>query len=1071
MGDHQHLGSLSARLRAYREAAGLTQHSLASQAGIAVATLRDIEQGRTVTPRPASVTRLAEALQLSGRQRSELAALAAAPAISRPPGPPKADDNGKPRVRVEVLGPVGASRNGAPVPLGPVRQRAVLALLALHADTGLSRAAIIDALWHDDPPAAAVVMVQGYITQIRGLLGSVGGRSAAGAAGVGRSRAGGSALRWDGACYRLEAGTVQSDWGEFAGLADRARQAAAADPADPAAACDLYEQALRLWRSDPLADIEFLRDHPAVTELSSARAAVVIDYAAAASAAGMHEAVMGHLRALTAREPLNERAQARLMIALAATGQQAAALGVYEDLRRRLDDELGVRPGGELADAQTLVLRQQISPAGAAPAHDGLVPRQPTLPHQLPVPRHLPAAVQYFVGRTGELKALTGLLGRAGGGSPGTVVISAIGGTAGVGKTALAVHWAHRVADRFPDGQLYVDLRGFDPAGTPVASADAIRRFLEALQVPADQIPSSAEAQQDMYRSLLADRRMLIVLDNARDTGQVRPLLPAGPRHLVLVTSRNQLTSLVAAEGAHPVALDVLNPADARDLLARRLGQARIEAEADAVTELTELCARLPLALAIAGAHAALHPGLPLATLVTKLRNASSRLDALDAGQDASVRAVFSWSYQHLPAPAARMFRLLGVHSGPDITAAAAASLTGAAPDQARATLNQLTRSNLLTESTLGRFGFHDLLRAYAAERARTEDSPADLRDAIHRALDHYLHTAFAAGQHLDWIDPPTCPPPAAPGTTPEQVADRRAAFAWFEAERLVLSAVVSQAAQRGFDSYAVHLPQTLREFYIRRGHWHDSAASLRIALGAAERTEDPAAQAAAHRYLGAAFSRLHRYQDAREQLALALDQYGRLGDQLGQARAYYQLALISYRQGDDRTAVVHGRRSRRLARGWPADEAHALNGTGWFHARLGNLRLAEAYCDRALIMHRQVGSEIGEALTLQILGCLRLRTGDHPQAIALLGQAVTACRGAGYLYHHADMLDDLGDAYHAAGDLSAARDSWLQALDIFENLRHARTRQVSLKLRPPSSVETACLAVPSAAPPPPGCT
>jgi hypothetical protein len=341
---------------------------------------------------------------------------------------------------------------------------------------------------------------------------------------------------------------------------------------------------------------------------------------------------------------------------------------------------------------------------------------------------------------------------------------------------------------------------GGEPSGAP---ADATSRFLDALQVPANQIPSSTEAQQSLYRSLLADRRMLIVLDNARDVGQVRPLLPGGPRCLVLVTSRNQLTGLVAAEGAHPVTLDLLSPADARELLARRIGPERIAAELDVATELTGLCARLPLAVSIAAARVAMHPHLPLATLVSELRDAAGRLDVLDAGEAASsVRAVFSWSYQNLSQPAARMFRLLGVHPGPDITVAAAASLAGVSPGQARQGLSQLIRSSLIAEHLPGRFAFHDLLRAYAAERAGAEDGEAQRRAATRRMLDHYLHTAYAAAlalnPHLDQI---TLAPPE-PTLRPEPMMGYERALAWFEAERRLRHARLAAPADDGHLDY-----------------------------------------------------------------------------------------------------------------------------------------------------------------------------------------------------------------------------------------------------------------------------
>jgi hypothetical protein len=364
------------------------------------------------------------------------------------------------------------------------------------------------------------------------------------------------------------------------------------------------------------------------------------------------------------------------------------------------------------------------------------------------VPRQLPVAARHFAGRAGALTVLAGLAAEAGGadGAGRAMVISVIEGTAGIGKTALAVHFAHQVAGDFPDGQLYVNLRGFDPAGPPMTPGEAVHIFLDALGVRAGQLPASLDAQVGLYRSLLAGRRMLVLLDNARDAGQVRPLLPASPGCLVLVTSRSQLTGLAAAEGAMPLALDLLTGEEAKELLAARLGGDRLAADPAAAQELTGLCARLPLALAIAAARAATQPALPLADLAAELRDAGGRLDALDAGDAAaSVRAVFSWSYQQLDAAAARMFRLLGLHPGPAIGTPAAASLAGLPPRPARTVLTELTRAHLLAEPAPGRFAFHDLLRAYAAERAQADEGGTERHAAVHRMLDHYLHTACPA--------------------------------------------------------------------------------------------------------------------------------------------------------------------------------------------------------------------------------------------------------------------------------------------------------------------------------------
>ena len=330
------------------------------------------------------------------------------------------------------------------------------------------------------------------------------------------------------------------------------------------------------------------------------------------------------------------------------------------------------------------------------------------------------------------------------------IVITVITGTAGVGKTALAVHWAHRISDRYPDGQLYVNLRGFDPTGTAVAPAEAIRGFLDAFGVTPPQIPLSLQAQAALYRSLLAGRRVLILLDNAAEDDQIRPLLPGSPGCLVIVTSRNELRGLIVTEGAHPVDLDLLSTAEARQLLSRRAGESRVLAELPAADDIIALCARLPLALMLVAARAAAHPGFRLAALAAELREAGGSLDAF-SGQDqaTNVRAVFAWSYLRLSTPARRLFRLLGLHYGPDISTPAVASLAGMAREQIRPALAELARAHLVTERVPGRFAFHDLLRAYATELAGAHDSDDYRRAARRRMLDHYLHSAYRADELL----------------------------------------------------------------------------------------------------------------------------------------------------------------------------------------------------------------------------------------------------------------------------------------------------------------------------------
>ena len=415
-------------------------------------------------------------------------------------------------------------------------------------------------------------------------------------------------------------------------------------------------------------------------------------------------------------------------------------------------------------------------------------------------------------------------------------MISAIGGTGGVGKTALAVRWAHQVADRFPDGQLYVNLRGFDPAGLPLAPAEAVRGFLAGFGVPAERVPPSAEAQAGLYRSLTADKKLLIVLDNAADSAQVRALLPGSARCLVLVTSRSELAGLVAAEGARPVALGVLSDDEAVQLLAARLGPERLAGEPQAMVSLTRLCGGLALALAIVAGRAATRPDVALAALAADLAAEPDRLDAFETGEDAtSVRAVFSWSCRQLPRPAARMFRLLAVHPGPDISIAAAASLAGVPVPAARRLLSHLAGVSLAREHVTGRYVLHDLLRAYAGEQAGQAETREECEAATYRALDHYLHTAYQAAVLCETRLPGLAMPPPRAGVTPEPLAARAVAMAWYRDERQVLVAVSASSVTDGFGAYAGQLTYWVGSGYWVGAFWNGDCDSGKKASGGAE--------------------------------------------------------------------------------------------------------------------------------------------------------------------------------------------------------------------------------------------
>ncbi len=678
------------------------------------------------------------------------------------------------------------------------------------------------------------------------------------------------------------------------------------------------------------------------------------------------------------------------------------------------------------------------------------------------VPQQLPSDVAHFTGRERELAGLDALLpagtgtgagtgegggdGEGRGRAPTAARITVIAGSGGLGKTTLAVHWAHRVRDRFPDGQLYVNLRGFGPTDSAMTAAEAVRGFLDAFQVPAHRIPATLEAQTALYRSLVADRRMLILLDNARDAEQVRPLLPGSPGCLVVLTSRNELTGLVVAEQAQPLPLDLLDRDEARDLLISRVGAERVAAEPEAVEEVITVCAGLPLALAIVAARAATHPRFGLEALAGELRDARGSLDAFEGGDATTdVRAVFSWSYHTLGADAARLFRLLGVHPGPDIAAPAAASLVGIPVPQARRLLIQLTRAHLITERAPGQYGFHDLLRAYAMELTQAYDEREERRTALHRMLDHYLHTAVAAGAAFTPHREPIAVEPVRPGVSVGEFAGHGEALLWFIVTYPALMAALQEAAEAGFETHAWQLAWSLTEFLDQRGHWHDQRTVHRIALGSAHRIRDLTGQAHSCYALGLADLRMGRYDRARGHLVRALNLHRETDNAIGQALAHGALNLASEREGRHDEGLHHALRALKLYRaaGHRSGEAYALNNVGWAYAMLGDFQQTLVHCEKALTMLRQAGDRRGESAAWDSLGYAHSHVGDHEQAISCYRHAVDLRRGRGERVREAESLHRLGSAQLAAGDRAGARRSWQRALTRFDSLGHPDAHRV----------------------------
>ncbi len=715
-----------------------------------------------------------------------------------------------------------------------------------------------------------------------------------------------------------------------------------------------------------------------------------------------------------------------------------------------LADALGLDESGsvELAMASRPRGRTPGAPLGARPRETQVQP-----PGRR-VPRQLPHRLASFVGRDAELNTLTGLLDRLDD-RPGAVVISAIGGTAGVGKTALAVQWAHQVADRFGDGQLYINLRGFDPSGSRLEPADAIRAFLDALGVAADAVPAQADAQAGLYRSLLAGKRMLVVLDNARDTDQVRALLPGSAGCLALITSRDQLTGLAVTDGAHQMTLDVLSQAEARALLNSRLGSERASREPAAVDQLTELSARLPLALSIAAARANASAAHPLEWLVTQLRDIRDRLDGLDAGEPAaSVRAAFSWSYRQLSPPAARLFLLLGLHAGPDVTAGAAASMAGLAEQQARTLLAELSRAFLLSEHVPGRYACHDLLRIYAGEQARGQLGQADRLAGLHRMHDHYLHTGYAAAMLLNPSRTPIALPPPQPLVRPESVTTRAAAMAWFEAEyqvlRNVIAAAADPASEASSDRHAWQIPWTLVNFSDRRGRWDELAALQRTALTAAKRLADPVGQSRAHLNIGTASIRMGRYDDALRHLHRSLRLFTEIGDHVSQGHNLLAIAEVLARQEEPGRVLEFAERALALFRATDqeAGQAFALNTMGLAHLQLGHDRDSLTCAGQALEIHRRLDNPFGKAESWECLGRTRMHMGEHAAAIDCYRQSLRLVRELGDRYNQAWVLERLGDAHQASGDRDEAASAWRQALVILDDLHHLDGGRVRVKLQ-----------------------
>ena len=917
---------------------------------------------------------------------------------------------------------------GEVVDTGHPRQRAVLAVLLLDLGRVIPAQLLIDRVWGEDPPASVRNVLYGYVARLRAVIAGDADPDVALARGHGG--------------YLLQARPEQLDLWRFRRLVAEAAQA----PSEDGRGAGLLRQALALWRGPALAGTESPWLRAMRRMLESERLAAELDLNDIRLRQGEHNVLAIELAGQAAATPGDERLIGQLMLALWRTGQPSEALRSFEQARNYLARELGADPGPQLQALHQQILRGD--DALALPVKGSHL--------RVPVPRELPADVAAFTGRAAELGQLDQLLMPAGtkqtsraavGRTPANAaVISAVSGTAGVGKTALALHWAHRVAGAFPDGQLYTDLHGYD-AAQPLSPADALTGFLRALGVDGADIPSSQDERAARYRSLLAGKQMLIVLDNASTVEQVRPLLPGAATCATIVTSRDSLAGLVARDGATRLELDLLPLPDAVNLLRDLIGP-RADAHPRAAAELAVRCARLPLALRVAAELAAARGEVALADLVAELGDQRRRLDLLDAAGDprTAVRAVFSWSYRNLDSGAARAFRLMGLHPGAEFDSYAVAALTGTGQEHAAQLMSILTRAHLLQSAGSSRYAMHDLLRAYARELT-AEEGQGEQQQALTQLLDYYLYTAADA---MDIIMPgerhrrPRIPVPPAPVPV---LADPAAARQWLDSERVNLVTLIRCAAEGTWPGQAVRLAATLFRYLDYGSHYAEAAVIHDFACRAARRTGDHVAEAEALNNLGVAELRQGRDQQAAEQHRQALALSRQVDNQTGAAAALNNLGIVHYHQGLYSEAADQYRQALTVFRaiGDQHSAASVLGNLAAISQRQGHDQQAAGYLEQALELFRDTGNLDGEATVLGMLADISQQHSEYEQAVAYLQQALELFGQTGNRDGEASALDSLAGIDQQQDHYQQAVEHLQRALELFRETGNQHGETVAL--------------------------
>ncbi|MER6785746.1 BTAD domain-containing putative transcriptional regulator [Streptomyces sp. NPDC000658] len=974
-----------------------------------------------------------------------------------------------------LLGPLVVRRAGAVLDPGRRRQRLLLIRLLLADGRAVAPQTLCEELWPQQPgrtPGAAMNSLHAHVSKLRAVLEPQHLR-----------RHGAFALLvTEPLGYALRVPPESRDTVRFERSLARARLFM--DQGRPERVAEEAHNALELWRGTAFADAahHLFATHE-TARLEELRQTAREIRSTALLMQGRITEALDAAQELTTAHPLRETGWALLLRALYLAGRHPEALQRYTELRRYLADELGLEPSPPLRALHQGILhhdlppldsgdgpkpfraasvpgrgteqgRDPIGPAGRGPDEGEAAPAGPaaddaadrcearpapaakeeSTPSPLARPAQLPNALPVFAGRSAEgawLSAVSGAPDRPGPTAASVVVIS---GTPGVGKTTFAVHHAHRIASSFPDGQLFVNLCGFHPHAPAVDPDTVLHGFLTALGVPAQRIPEDTPARSTLFRSLLAGRRILLVLDNARDEHQVRPLLPAGAGCLTLITSRNQLPGLITTDGAKPLTLALPSRSEAHQALRRRLGSERLAAEPHATSEIIRLCGRLPLAMAVVAARAELDPTFPLEAIVDDLQHTHGDLDAFSGFDSTSdVRTVFSWSYRSLDDHAALLFRFLALHPGPHITAPAAADLVGLPLAQTRRALAALISSCLVEQPLPGCYSLHDLLRSYAAELTRIHDTAQERHHATLRALDHYMFTAYEGNQllrqdttaELDLGAPD-------PGVTPEKFIDVKQATRWFASEHRVLTALLHTAVSQKLDRHTTGLAWSLKEHLQRQEFWPEAITALTPALVVARRQGNRLEEGRCLRHLGSIHGYLGHEQEAQQHLRRATTIFEELDATGEQARTHYVMACALFLSGRTQEAVTFSERGLELSRetGEELWLAECLLELAWFHANLGQLEKSLQYSEEGIALFQRLDAPWQLAQGWDIVGHTLRALGRYEESVATYQRATRAFEELGDHRNAIGTLMRLGDTRLAQGDREGARADWVQALE-----------------------------------------